>query len=454
MSDEIFYGGLDVSAHPMSCLCGAHGASSMNEPWSEAVAENGKPIFTLPEIIAQLTRNGTAWNGVGGNPIPNAGLGTIGFGFFNSSFEVYSSERNQFQPLSEAQRVAVREAFAVIDDLINISFVETSVAWADINLGNLVTSESYYSAYANYPDNTRKGGDIWFNTNAPSNFEITPSQPGFRTILHEIFHALGISHPGNYNATAGVTLTYAANAEYYQDLYEYTIMSYFGSSNTGAIRDSFAATPMAHDVAAIQAIYGADMTTRTGDTVYGFNSNAGRSLFDFTTNILPVIAIWDAGGIDTLDFSGWNSASKIDLSEGGFSNGGGQTSNVQIAFGTLIENAVGGGGDDIIIGNNAANIFFLQFGGADTVYGRDGNDGFYFGAALDARRQRRWRRRHRHARHPGQLSRPRARRRINGVEVLLAASRQRHKVRRFGRGQSLRLCHQPPTTRTSRPARP
>ena len=103
---------------------------------------------------------------------------------------------------------------------------------------------------------------------------------------------------------------------------------------------------MAHDIAAIQSLYGVNMTTRTGDTVYGFNSNAGRAAFDFTQNTAPVIAIWDAGGIDTLDFSGWSSASRIDLEPGASSDGGGQTHNVQIAFGTLIENAIGGAGDD------------------------------------------------------------------------------------------------------------
>ena len=157
--------------------------------------------------------------------------------------------------------------------------------------------------------------------------------------MHEIGHALGMSHPGNYNAEEGVTLTYEANAEYYQDSLQYTIMSYFASSSTGAVRTSFAATPMAHDIAAIQSLYGVNLTTRTGDTVYGFNSNAGRAAFDFSQNTLPVIAIWDAGGIDTLDFSGWSSNSRIDLAPGASSDGGGQTFNVQIAFGTLIENA-------------------------------------------------------------------------------------------------------------------
>ena len=37
---------------------------------------------------------------------------------------------------------------------------------------------------------------------------------------------------------------------------------------------AYAATPMVHDIYAGAAIYGADMTTRTGDTTYGFHATA------------------------------------------------------------------------------------------------------------------------------------------------------------------------------------
>ncbi|MCP6237165.1 M10 family metallopeptidase C-terminal domain-containing protein, partial [Klebsiella pneumoniae] len=40
-------------------------------------------------------------------------------------------------------------------------------------------------------------------------------------------------------------------------------------------------------------------------------------------NVAPVVAIYDAGGNDTLDFSGWNTPSVIDLNAGAFSSGGG-----------------------------------------------------------------------------------------------------------------------------------
>jgi serralysin len=350
--------------------------------WSAALAANGKPIFTLEQVVHQLTISGTAWNGIGSNPVPNNGLGTISYGFFDLAAEVYSSERNEFQPLSDAQRDAVRNAFAIWGELINVTFVERPASSADINLGNLNTTDDYFSAYANYPSRSREGGDVWINVNAQSNQQIGLAQPGFRTLLHEIGHALGISHPGNYNAAPNVTLTYDANAEYYQDSLQYTIMSYFPSSSTGAVRTSFAATPLAHDIAAIQSIYGANLTTRTGDTIYGFHSNAGRDAFDFTLNVQPVIAIWDAGGRDTLDFSGWNSNSRIDLAPGASSDGGGQTTNVQIAFGTIIEDAIGGGGDDVVIGNAAGN--FLRGGaGNDSLAGGAGVDREEGGAGAD-----------------------------------------------------------------------
>ena len=124
------------------------------------------------------------------------------------------------------------------------------------------------------------------------------------------------------------------------------------------------------------------MTTRTGDTVYGFNSNAGRPAYDFTQNSAPVIAIWDAGGRDTLDFSGWSSASRIDLEPGASSDGGGQTHNVQIAYGALIENAIGGGGDDTI-GGNAANNLLRGGGGNDRLNGLFGTDRSEGGAGGD-----------------------------------------------------------------------
>ncbi|MBJ2268516.1 M10 family metallopeptidase C-terminal domain-containing protein [Pseudomonas sp. MF6772] len=77
-----------------------------------------------------------------------------------------------------------------------------------------------------------------------------------------------------------------------------------------------------------------------------------------------VAAIWDGGGNDTLDFSGYSQDQKISLEEGTFSDVDGLKGNVSIAYGATIENAKGGTGNDWLVGNAANN----------ELRGGDGND--------------------------------------------------------------------------------
>ena len=143
----------------------------------------------------------------------------------------------------------------------------------------------------------------------------------------------------------------------------------------------FPQTLMLYDIAAIQSLYGADMSTRTGNTVYGFHATAG-GVYDFAKNPSPVVCIWDAGGRDTLDFSGFRSATRIDLREGAYSNTPAMTKNVSIAFGAVIENAVGGTANDTILGNSARNA--LKGGnGNDRLEGAGGNDALKGGGGRD-----------------------------------------------------------------------
>ena len=158
------------------------------------------------------------------------------------------------------------------------------------------------------------------------------------------------------------------------------------------------------DLIALRELYGLSGTTRTGDSTYGYNSTEGAA-YDLTTTSWyggTTFTILDNGGTDTLDGSGYSDAQTIDLSSDGYgiSSMGGETNNVRIFVDTIIENAIGGAGDDTITGNGAKNIIDggagndLIDGGAkrdiitgglgnDTIYGGTGNDKLYGNAGDD-----------------------------------------------------------------------
>ncbi|ACJ00508.1 Alkaline Protease, putative [Rhodospirillum centenum SW] len=364
-------------------------------------AGTGKAIWDTDTIADHLIRTGTAWAAPGG---------VVRYGFIDHRpAEGYSpnGEAEGFSPFSAAQREAARQAAALWDDVLAIRFVEdTRPDGGQIRFANTTTGPG--QAWAYFPDaRAAAGGDVWVNPDQASNLELAPGYYGLTTLVHEMGHALGLSHPGDYDAGDDGEISYAASAEYFQDSRQYSIMSYWDARLTGAdhvdwwdLRFVYAASPMLHDIAAAQRLYGADRTTRTGDTTYGFNASADladRPSFDFTRNTQPVVALWDAGGTDTLDFSGFDTPSVLDLRQGAFSSGGGRADvpadyaaqgdsllkqNIAIAFGTVIENAVGGSGDDLVIGNEVANR--LDGGaGADTLVGAQGRDTLVGGGGDD-----------------------------------------------------------------------
>ena len=177
---------------------------------------------------------------------------------------------------------------------------------------------------------------------------------------------------------------------YREDTIQFTNMSYFDASHSGADHTDqrgktwYGSTPLLDDITAMQRLYGANLTTRTGDDTYGFNSNiVDRAVFHLDdADEQFVVCIYDCGGDDTLDFSGYGASQKIRLAEGAFSNIGELTKNVAIALGTVIENAIGGRGRDLIVGNGVDNELNGD-SGADILKGRGGSDTLIGGLGKD-----------------------------------------------------------------------
>jgi serralysin len=334
---------------------------------------------------------------------------TITYGFRQTAapYTVPGSNIATFTQLTAAEIAAVQAIMQYYSELTGITFTQVNPGGytnnATILFANYNDPSDGAGAFAFFPGSTAstaQAGDVWLNTASVSTTSLPVGSYSFFAIMHEVGHALGLSHPGLYNAAPGVSITYANHAQFIQDTQQYTVMSYFDEANTGAgDYNSYADTPMLFDVYALQRIYGANTATRTGNTTYGFGSTAGV-VYDFSVNTSPALCIWDAGGTDTLNCSGFAQNQTINLAEGGFSSIGGIAMNVSIALGAIIENAVGGSGGDTIHGNGVANTLSggggndivlggagddLQWGdaGDDTFFGEPGMDQIDGGAGID-----------------------------------------------------------------------
>lgn len=205
---------------------------------------------------------------------------------------------------------------------------------------------------------------------------------GYQTYLHEIGHALGLGHTGNYDGSA----RFSSDALYANDSWQTSVMSYFSQAENPNTTASYAyiLTPMEFDIAAMRSLYGT-VTSHGGNTTYGLGSTAGGAL-DYlaqtTINRSVAFTLTDTSGTDTIDFSHRTETSRIDLTPGAISDLFGRRGNMTIGADTLIENLRTGAGADTITGNSAANTIDAG-AGHDLISGAAGNDTISGGAGND-----------------------------------------------------------------------
>ena len=282
-----------------------------------------------------------------------------------------------------------------------------------IRVANTTASWLATAEVADFPGNyttkeTQDNGDVWFGTGYRGTiYDYAKPVMGnyaWHSHLHEIGHALGLKH-GNEDSLAGPL---PSNV----DSIEFSVMTYrgyIGDDANGYEYENWDApqTYMMLDIAALQHMYGADFTTNSGSTVYTWTPGNGNTLVNGVAAITPggnriFATVWDGGGTDTYDLSAYKTSLKIDLNAGGYStfaagqladlgggpNGGYARGNIFNALQyngdarSLIENAIGGSGNDTILGNQVKNILTGN-GGKDTLNGAVGNDVLVGGAGSD-----------------------------------------------------------------------
>lgn len=285
-------------------------------------------------------------------------------------------------------------------------------------------SPNYFVSDFSNPSNPNNAGIAAGPGNTPI-LALSPTTWGSYTpqiqqwvVLHELGHTLGLRHVTDMPGAL--------------DFSQYTVMSYnWYQLADEAYGDGLPLTPMALDVAVLQAKYGA-AAANLGATTYTLsNTILDRDGADGSVqNGRGYICIWDSSGQDALAyggssavllnlnaatlktsalsggladvigdvaatsriFSGLTDAAKAELTDP-LRNAGGFFSSMldgnarapagyTIANGAKVENASGGSGSDLIVGNELSNVLTGN-GGADDLFGGDGEDSLDGGVGDD-----------------------------------------------------------------------
>ncbi|CAG0981070.1 Serralysin [Rhizobiaceae bacterium] len=334
-------------------------------------------VFTADEIAWQLTNNGEVFFGSTEAAAFNVGV--------DGALTV-----NLTALTTEGQYLA-RQALQAWTNVTGIIFQETAGA-AEITFDD---SDAGTTAFANtnISGGAITSSSVMITTGWLTQFGTTLNSYSFETYIHEIGHALGLAHGGNYNGSA----TYGVDNYYLNDSLAWSIMSYMqaendefdfgGPSDWNTFVDAsfrYLVTPQIADIIAIQNLYGDFNGAFTGNTTWGFNSNTGVEALDTAVDsgALMAMTVYDSGGIDTLNFANANASQVISLLAESMSSVLGGRHNLSIARGVVIENANGGSGADTMIGNAVSNIFYGH-NGNDILDGGEGNDMLVGGLGAD-----------------------------------------------------------------------
>ena len=310
---------------------------------------------------------------------------------------------DNFAALNTAQQDTARAIFGQISSFTNLTLSELSGTEAQQAVLRFGLTNDTETAHAYLPETDAVGGDSWYRNDGTYAAPAKGNYAWF-TFLHEIGHALGLTHPHDGDAVGGVM-------PLGRDWMAWTVMSYRSGWNTSfgyANEDwSFAQTYMPQDIAALQYIYGANFSHNSGASTYRWNQQTGELSINGVGQGAPGAntvfqTIWDGGGTDSYDLSnhtgvdlainllpgGWSSFGAAQLPDLGNGNPFGSVANAWQFQGdgrSLIENAIGSAGNDTFWANAAINhlsggagndVFYAQ-GGGDTLLGEAGDDTFH-----------------------------------------------------------------------------
>jgi serralysin len=329
---------------------------------------------------------------------------TYSFPVSSPTYEYAAENTRGFSAFSVQQKIAMENVLAQFASVANLHFTKTTETSASHATLRFAESSSPPTAFSYYPSAAPIGGDSWFNSAKGWYNSPLAGNYAYLTFLHELGHALGLKHAQENDVYGALPASL--------DAMPYTVMtykSYAGAPVTGNYTNassSYAQTIMTSDILALQKMYGANFSANASNTVYKWTPQSGET---FVNGISKgpaadnkiLASIWDGGGHDTYDFRTYSANLKINLNPGSWTTASatqltnlsgnglhmapGNIANAYLYNGdvrSLIEDAIGGAGNDVIVGN-AANNALYGGAGSDVLTGGAGNDRLAGGAGYD-----------------------------------------------------------------------
>ena len=339
----------------------------------------GQALNAPQEITYTFVDGGTQAGGT--TRAPNGNLPSYYFDNGNPANNLAQEQANGTRALNRFQREGVRSVLENIESFANVKFVEVAYEFSAsaaqitygayrftganngprfIDLGPTAIFGNMGVLLKDTDLNNGLGeerGDIWFDTqefNTANQMDV-----GDATFFRQAaFQATLASMNVGLNASLSIFNNFQYNTIF--------------TNRTGGINDPFPAYPerpntlQLYDAVAIQGQYGENPTFNNDNNHYFFTDTNLQTLYD-------------TGGVDTINYQGRNGTTlgvfndTIDLRQGQFSSINGLDNSLRISYGTIIENARGGSGNDTLIGNETKNLLFGNDGN-DSINGGGGND--------------------------------------------------------------------------------
>jgi len=260
-------------------------------------------------------------------------------------------------PVSTAIQTATHQIMNELNSLIDVHFTYTP------EIGDIVFSSKVMGdpsvlgyAYLPTPNDLNRAGDIYLNAYfKDQDFEV--GGMGWRTIIHELGHALGLDHPFGEGAYEGV------------DIHD-SVMSY--NNHTGIDSDNHAYDTWSHlgyqsaDILALQSLYGVHQESRNDTYLISEHLPSKAIEGSFGTLNETMSTLYDYGGEDTLSFLGMteNQSISLNATQDSIIRNDTLTLYLSLTPNSTIEHVIGGLGNDTIYLNNTNNI----------IDGGEGND--------------------------------------------------------------------------------